>query len=336
MAAFVTGLPTGRLTAVLATDPSTAGTYRLRFHLFGGSTVEHVIRLGSPDRAGPPQAQPSTTVSSVSSTVASGSGELAVRAWGDDGPAVVALHPGIGDSRIWDWCAPVWAAAGYRVVTHDRRGFGATRYVAEPHDPLADLVAVTAATGARPAVVVGNSRGGGLALDLALAHPDHVVGLVLIAPSPSGYPDDEWPETDAEAEQDRRIAQAEAAGDLALVNRLEVRYWLDGVEQPEGRVGEPARGLLAEMNRVALEAAPIGDEAERPPVWPALDRLTMPTLVIAGEHDLPGIGQLCADLSAALPNGRLITIDDTAHCPSLDQPEALNRAVIDFLDAHRS
>ena len=117
----------------------------------------------------------------------------------------MALHPGVGDRRIWQWCAPVWAEAGLRVVAYDRRGFGDTVYEAEPHDDLADLLAVTAATDARPAVVVGNSRGGGLALDLALAHPDHVTALVLIAPSPSGYPSDEWNVVAAEAEQERAL-----------------------------------------------------------------------------------------------------------------------------------
>ncbi len=116
----------------------------------------------------------------------SGRADLAVSVWGDTGTPILALHPGVGDSRIWRWCAPAWAAAGHGVVAYDRRGFGETRYEEEPHDDIADLLAVTSATGASPAVVVANSRGGGLALDLALAHPDHVAGLVLIAPSPSG------------------------------------------------------------------------------------------------------------------------------------------------------
>ena len=158
------------------------------------------------------------------------------------------MHPGVGDRRIWQWCAPVWGEAGHRVVAYDRRGFGETVYVAEPHDDLDDLLAVTAATDARPAVVVGNSRGGGLALDLALAHPDHVTALVLIAPSPSGYPSDDWKEIDAETEQDASIERAEEAGDLDEVNRLEVRYWLDGVEQAEGRVQGPPRALMLDMN----------------------------------------------------------------------------------------
>ncbi len=267
----------------------------------------------------------------ASFTVPSGKAVLAGTTWGTTGTPVVALHPGVGDRRIWQWCAPVWAEAGLRVVAYDRRGFGDTVYEAEPHDDLADLLAVTAATDARPAVIVGNSRGGGLALDLALAHPDHVTALVLIAPSPSGYPSDAWHVVAAEAEQDARIAKAEEAGDLDEVNRLEVRYWLDGVAQTDGRVQGPARALMLEMNGRALAAEPVGDAAERPPAWPRLAQIHVPVLVVAGEHDLPGVGVLCAQLAAALPNARLTTIAGTAHCPSLDQPDALNRAVLEFV-----
>lgn len=264
--------------------------------------------------------------------VLSGRAELAVARWGTEGPAIVALHPGVGDSRIWQWCAPAWAEAGFRVIAYDRRGFGKTRYVAEPHDEVEDLLAVTAANDGRPAVIIGNSKGGGLALDLASAHADDVRALVLIAPSPSGYPD-EWPVSAAESELDTRIEQAEATGDLEQVNRLEVHYWLDGPAQPEGRVvGEP-RELMLDMNLRALRAEPVGDSAERQPAWSALGQITVPVLVIVGSYDELGTPGMCSALRDALPDARLVTMAGSAHCPSLDRPDELNRIVIEFIDS---
>ncbi|MEZ5168016.1 MAG: hypothetical protein R2695_16575 [Acidimicrobiales bacterium] len=58
--------------------------------------------------------------------VRSGEAVLATRLWGEV-PRVVALHPGIGDLRIWQWCAPMWADQGIGVAAYDRRGFGRTR-----------------------------------------------------------------------------------------------------------------------------------------------------------------------------------------------------------------
>ena len=265
-------------------------------------------------------------------TVSSGSATLSVLTWGIAGPVLLALHPGVGDSRIWNSCAPRWASAGYRVIAYDRRGFGSTQARPETHDDVSDLLAVMNALNAESAVIVGNSRGGALAIDFALAHPERVSALVLIAPSPSGYDYDDWPTATAEAEQDSLIAAAEAAQDLDLVNRLETRYWLDGVTQPEGRVDGPPRELFADMNSVALHASPIGDTSTRPPAWPMLSRIEIPVLVAAGEFDLPGIQNQCRELVAALPRAKFVEIPESAHCPQLDQSDILASIVLEFLD----
>lgn len=264
-------------------------------------------------------------------SVSSGSASLAVSVWGESGTPIVALHPGVADRRCWRWCAPVWATAGHVVTAYDRRGFGATEYLPERHDDVDDLRAVTAAMNARPAIVVGNSRGGALAIDHALAHPDEVTALVLIAPSPSGYDDTHWPTMPAEEQLDQQIADAEERGDLELVNRLEVHYWLDGVDQADDRVEGPARRLMAEMNGLALRAAPVGERAEHSPAWERVSALTMPVLVVCGEYDLDGCQQLCADLTAIVPGAHLAKIREAAHCPQLDQPAALNEVVLDFI-----
>lgn len=269
----------------------------------------------------------------VAERLVSGSAQLSVSVWGDRGPTVLALHPGIADSRIWQWCAPTLVDAGFRVVAYDRRGFGQTTAEAEAYDDLADLRMVTGATGARPAVIVGNSLGGGLALDLALTFPDDVDAMVLIAPSPTGYDYGDWPTAPAEAELDSLVAAAEASGDLELVNRLEVRYWLDGVEQPEGRVGGAPRELLLEMNGIVLRAGPVGEPAARPPAWSRLADIRVPVLVMVGEYDLPGIRRQCSEIADAIPMGRIMTIAQSAHLPALDRPDALSASVLDFIES---
>jgi len=265
-------------------------------------------------------------------TVSSGSARLNVSTWGTAGPVLLALHPGVGDSRIWKSCAPQWASAGNRVIAYDRRGFGFTRAVPETHDDVSDLLAVMDAMTAESALIVGNSSGGGLAIDLALSHPERVSALVLIAPSPSGYDYDDWPTASAEAEQDTLIAAADEAQDLDLVNRLETRYWLDGVAQPEGRVNGPPRELFTDMNSVALHASPIGETSTCPPAWPILSHIEVPVLVAAGEFDLPGIRNQCRELVAALPRADFVEIPESAHCPQLDQAGILARIVLEFLD----
>ena len=250
---------------------------------------------------------------------------------GPTGPAIVALHPGVGDQRFWRWCVPAWVDAGHRVVTYDRRGFGATTCDPEPHDHLADLLAVLDADVGAPAVLVGNSMGGQLALQCALDHPDRVAGLVLVCASASGFPDEDWPLAEAEDAQDGLIAAADEAGDLDEVNRLEARYWLDGTEQPEGRVTGEARDLFLDANGIALRAGDTGPMSRHPDQWPRLGSVRAPTLVVAGEHDLPGIGLMARRMAATIPGARLAVVPATAHCPSMDAPDALATLVLDHL-----
>ena len=201
------------------------------------------------------------------------------------GPSWLSPHGARRDRRS-SRCIPVSGTAGYgsgarpagpkpatAVVAYDRRGFGDTVYVAEPHDDLDDLMAVTAETDARPAVVVGQqSRRWPRPRPRARPpRPRHRIGAdraVSIGVSVRRLEGS----IDAETEQDALIEHAEEAGDLDEVNRLEVRYWLDGVEQAEGRVQGPPRALMLDMNGRALAAEPIGDAAERAPAWPRLDR----------------------------------------------------------------
>ena len=260
---------------------------------------------------------------------------LAVREWGEAPPSIVALHPGVGDLRSWVTCAELWARAGHHVVAYDRRGFGETRCDPGPHRDTDDLDLILRHRTEGPVTLVGNSRGGGLALDFALARPERVAALVLVSPSPSGYPYDGWDAAEAEVRLDAAIEAAEAAGDVAEVNRLEVRYWLDGVDQPEGRVAGAARDLMSAMNERALTAGPIGERLEPEPAWPRIHECAVPTLVIVGEHDLPGCHVIGRQLAEAMPNATYRSLADSAHCPSLDQPRALAEAVLGFLAENR-
>ncbi|WP_406084750.1 alpha/beta hydrolase [Micromonospora zamorensis] len=94
---------------------------------------------------------------------------------------------GEGDSRIWD---PVWErlAGQHRLIRYEVRGFGRSAPPSGPFSRLDDLRRVLDRLGVGPALFVGCSMGGGTALDLALAEPDRVRGMVLACPGISGVP----------------------------------------------------------------------------------------------------------------------------------------------------
>jgi len=266
---------------------------------------------------------PSTPIS-----VTSGRAQLAVERSGDGRP-VVFLHAGVADRRSWR--AVIGELDGVRAVAYDRRGFGDTTYEAEEHSPLDDLLVVLDAEGIERVVLVGNSMGGGLAVDAALAHPDRVEALLLLAPSISGASHEE-PEVGASLEA--AIERAEAAGDLDAVNRLEAHLWLDGPAGPEGRVAGAARDLFLDMNGRALRAADPGRARRPPPAWDRLGDLRLPVLVLLGELDAELSGAQVERIADRVPGAEARTMPGVAHLPQLERPEVVATALRELLGRH--
>lgn len=263
-------------------------------------------------------------------TVRSGRAQLAVESTGA-GRAVVCLHAGVCDRRMWRPLAELLAPS-FEVIAYDRRGFGATPAVDEALSDVDDLCAVLDhdSSSRAPVVLIGASRGGALAIDLALAQPERVAALVLMAPAVSGEPDT----AHVPAEIQGLLAELEAAeraGDIDRINRLEVHAWLDGPAMPEGRVHGALRELLFDMNSIALRQPPPALRVEPPPAYPRLEAVRQPTLVVAGDLDFPDRVALSQELAARLPRARLSMVEGAAHLPSLERPEQVAALVRAFL-----
>ena len=222
-------------------------------------------------------------------------------------------------------------ARTHTVVSYDRRGFGSTEYEAEPHRSIDDLRSVLDAAGIERAHIVGNSMGGRLAIDFALAETHRVASLVLVsasidgAPPPAALPAEveEWAE---------EIERLEEAAEFEAVNELEARMWLDGPSRRPGHVEGGARELFLDMNGRALRAAPTGeveDDAETP-AWQRLAELDVPVLAVVVAHDLPHIRERTLGLEARINGARTVVLAASAHVPQLDDPAALSEVLADF------
>lgn len=261
--------------------------------------------------------------------ITSGKAQLASESHGTGEPTVLLIHAGVTDQRSWR--SVVDRLPGRRCLTYDARGFGGTTY--EEQDgwsAVDDAVAVLDAYDVREAVVVGCSMGGRTSIDLALTHPDRVRALVLIGPAVSGAPEATYePEIQALEEE---FDTAEQRGDLATVNRLEARIWLDGPTAPEGRVSGGVRELFLEMNASALEADEPGERHEDARAWDRAAEIAVPTLLLVGEHDLRYIKENCAHLVAAIPGARLVELPGVAHLPHLEGDERTLAEIAAFVD----
>ena len=103
------------------------------------------------------------------------------------GPAVLFVHGGLGDSRLWEPQARALAAHFRASATTCASGDAPSRR-ASSLSAVDDAIGVLDALGVERAAIVGLSMGGGLALDVTLAHPDRVWALVHVAAGVSGTP----------------------------------------------------------------------------------------------------------------------------------------------------
>jgi pimeloyl-ACP methyl ester carboxylesterase len=236
------------------------------------------------------------------------------------------LHSGVTDRRSWYAVADELAGTA-DLIAYDRRGFGASPPGELDYSHLDDLVAVIDRLATGPVVVVGNSMGGALALDLALTEPERVAALLLLSPAVSGAP--EPAELDAATlVLADRIDRAWTDGDKAELVRLESWMWLDGPTGAEGRVTGPTRRLGEEMNRQLLSYdADEGAGGSGLDAWARLDEIAVPAIVGCGELDAPFILERSRQLAERLPQGRFVLLPDTAHLPGLEQPEAVAKLV---------
>jgi pimeloyl-ACP methyl ester carboxylesterase len=244
--------------------------------------------------------------------------------WTGGGAAVVLLHASVCDRRCWREVGEQLGAAGFDAVAYDRRGFVEVPPADRPFRHVDDLIAVIDTVSPDvPAWLVGSSMGGGVALDAALAAPERVAGLVLLAPAVGGDPEeDEATIVAATNGLAEAIDTAWTAGRLETCNELEIRLWLDGPAGPEGRVGGPPRALLREMNRIVLangesemDGAAGLDAAAR------LDEISVPAVVACGELDVPIKLERCAELARSLPHGSYQALPGRAHLPYLEAPD---------------
>ncbi|HEY6104281.1 MAG TPA: alpha/beta hydrolase, partial [bacterium] len=174
------------------------------------------------------------------------------------GPPFVMIHAGVADSRQWNNEFAHFASR-WRVIRYDMRGYGKSEPAEGEFSHLGDLLALLDHLGVGdPAVMMGCSMGGGLAMDFALAHPSRTRALIMVDAGPRGLKlDVPTPPAFAEAEK------AYNAGQLDLVAELETQIWFDGMGRRPDQVNQSMRRLAYEMNRTALahEAKHLGTRA---------------------------------------------------------------------------
>jgi pimeloyl-ACP methyl ester carboxylesterase len=264
--------------------------------------------------------------------------ELGAEDRSEIGQPLVFVHGLSGCWANWLEQLPVLAAE-HRVLALDLPGFGASPMPAEQIsisgyarllDRLFDELDIDAAT------VVGNSMGGFVAAELAIAFPQRVERLVLI--SAAGISTHHNPGTTRALptlhRMERILAMSAAwvaSKSDAVARRPRLREAALNVvlrhpsRLPAALAAEQLRGAGKPGFMQALESVFDYDVRER------LPEIACPTLIVWGEGDRL-ITVHDADVFAELiPNSRKVIFEDTGHMAMLERPAAFNALLRDFL-----
>lgn len=249
-------------------------------------------------------------------------------------PTLVFIHAGIADMRMWQDQHAAFSEH-FRVLRYDMRGYGYSDSPSGTFDHTADLLALLNRFDLEKVILCGTSMGGNVALTLALTQPERVSALITVGTTPRGW------QYDNAAFEAKYAAFGQAVeiliqhGKLAEANELEVQWWIDG-PRAASDVDPAMRALVVEMNLRSLnQYNPKSVQAPTEQVVEQLTTLACPLLVLVGELDQPSVIAAAAALAQVVPNVTTATIHDATHLPSLEQPAAFNKAVLDFLLALR-
>lgn len=247
------------------------------------------------------------------------------------GPLVVCL-PGLGDLRSeYRWLTPRLIAAGYRVVTVDLRGHGASDATFTDHArPTVgdDVVALLEHLDAGPAHLVGTSFGAAAVVWAATEAPARVASVTLIGPFVRDVP------TPAIKRLGLRAMLARPWGVAGWVGWYG-KLWGSTLPADHDTHTAAIRANLAEPGRLAAVRAMALSTCER--IDPRLDELGVPSLVVMGTAD-PDFDDPAeeARLIAQRTGGRVTLVEGAGHYPHAEQPGFVGTAVAAFVAADRT
>jgi len=258
--------------------------------------------------------------------------------WGASGlPPVVCVHGYTSSAEAFN--APARHLQDrFHIIAPDVRGHGESAWsptaAYQYGDQIGDLAALVDELQLSRFALIGTSMGGIIAMGFAARYPDQLRALVIndIGPEPEtgsqritemvgGRPEDFASVEEAMAYR-RRMSPIVASRTIEDQRDLAL-----GVlrQRPDGR-------WVWKMDPAYVEQRVRNGAPPRPPLWPALQTLPVPTLVVWGrDSDVLSEGQ-ARRMAETLPRGELVAVPGVGHAPTLMEPTAL-AALERFLSA---
>ena len=246
---------------------------------------------------------------------------------GPSGAPVLALSNSLGTTlAMWDGVAAALRGR-YRILRYDTRGHGASSTrdgETRIEDLAADLLGLLDALGIGQAHLAGLSLGGMTVQAAAIAAPERVLSLTLMATAAFMPSAESWGE---------RAATVRAQGTAAIVEATLGRWFTPAFRDGAPAALGPIRDDFVACDRTGYARA--CDAIGAMDLRPRLGHIQAPTLVIAGREDPATPPAMAEEICAGIPQAELVLMPRAAHLLAVEHPEATAAHLGAFLDRHR-
>ncbi|SDZ77489.1 alpha/beta fold hydrolase [Microbulbifer marinus] len=246
------------------------------------------------------------------------------------GPALVLLHSFLCDGEMWkEQVAPL--SEHYRVINIDIRGHGRSSAADQPldiYDLVLDVIAVLDKEGVESATWAGLSIGGMIALRAALTVPKRVAGLMLLdshAGTETGF---------KKFKYRAMVAAAKLFGIKPLLPKVSKLMFGQHTLTTQPELVQYWKGKFATMPLLSIEHM-VDALCNRDSLKTQLGEIQQPALVLVGEEDLSLPPPCSISMAERLPDAQLKVVEKAGHLSSLEQPEAVTKAMLEFMREHQ-
>jgi 3-oxoadipate enol-lactonase len=245
------------------------------------------------------------------------------------GDALVLVHGFPFDGKMWSEQLDA-LSEDVRVLAPDLPGFGESSPLpgkaedATVGDYAAELAGWARDMGITRLTLAGHSMGGYVAMAFARLYPDMLARLVLVCTRPG-------PDTvEGRKGRYKTAKDVKERGPQAVVDSMLPKLVSEATRQSKPEVVEHVEEIMQRQSVEGIVAA-LYAMASRPDSGPSLEQVEVPTLIITGTDDTIIPAGEADKLLDLIPGSRHVAIPDTAHMPMLEDPEAFNDALREFL-----
>jgi pimeloyl-ACP methyl ester carboxylesterase len=250
------------------------------------------------------------------------------------GPPIIFVHEFAGDYRNWE-SQVRFLARRYHCITFNARGYLPSdvpedvEQYGQAH-AVEDIANVLRHFGIERAHIVGLSMGGYATLNFGITYPDMARSLVVVGAGHGSDPDkrDQFLRDSAEL-ADRLATLGMQEGIVHYANSpIRRRY-----KEKDPRGFDEFNRQFAEHSALGSSLTTRGYQMKRPTIYQLeteLTRMNVPTLIVTGDDDEPCL-QPALFLKRTIPQARLWVVPRTTHPVNLEEPDAFNSVVLDFI-----